>query len=395
MAQAPIIRLGIVGLGMAGSGILPALARHPGMVLGGAATRGGERRAQFTRDFGVPAYETIDELCASGAVDAVYIATPTQFHTEHVLTAARYGLHVIVEKPMAIRLQDATRMVEAVDAAGVTLVVGHSHSFEPPIRTMRDLIVGGSLGRVRFIQNWYFNDWLYRPRTPDELNTAMGGGVTFRQGAHQFDIIRLLGGGLLRSVRAATGIWDPARPTEGSHLVFMEFEDGAAATATYSGYDHFWTTEMTGGIGEWGDWAVRPTYAGSRRRIEAARVAGDETRLKGTAGYGAEVNPLSQATVHQPFFGFTLVSCEHGDLRQSPDGVIIYGDYEQTEVSLAKAETGRDAVLRELYNAVHAGFPPVHSARWGRATLEVSLAALESARERREVYLRYQVPVDA
>ena len=58
-----------------------------------------------------------------------------------------------------------------------------------------------------------YTDYLYRPRRPEELDTALGGGAIFNQAAHQIDIVRLLGGGRVASVRAATGAWDITRPT--------------------------------------------------------------------------------------------------------------------------------------------------------------------------------------
>lgn len=392
-ADAPVLRLGVAGLGMAGSGILAAVARHPGFVVGGAATREPSRRAAFAAQYGVPCFSSVEELCQSDAVDVIYIATPTEFHAEHVLAAVAGGKHVIVEKPMAIRLEDAHRMVEAVAAAGVTLVVGHSHSFEPPIQAMRELIAGGRLGELGMIHSWYFNDWLYRPRTAQELDTAQGGGVTFRQGAHQFDIIRYLGGGLVRSVRAMTGRWDPSRPTEGAHVVYLEFENGVPATAVYSGYDHFWTAELTFSLGEWGE-PLQLRWAASRRRLAEARAQGiPESALKRGQGFESAENPLSRPTPHHPFFGLTLVSLTGGDIRQSPDGLWLYTDGGKEEVVIPKEHTGRDRLLQELYDAVVHGVPPTHDAAWGRATLEVSLAVLQSARERREVFLRYQTPV--
>ena len=70
---------------------------------------------------------------------------------------------------------------------------------------------------------WAFTDWVYRPRRPEELDVAKGGGVTFRQGAHQFDILRYLCGGLARSVRAKTFDFDASRPTVGAHVAFVDF----------------------------------------------------------------------------------------------------------------------------------------------------------------------------
>ena len=66
------------------------------------------------------------------------------------------------------------------------------------------------------INSFNYTNFLYRPRRPEELDTAQGGGILFNQVPHQIDIARLLGGGLVRSVRAQTTVLDPARPTEGS-----------------------------------------------------------------------------------------------------------------------------------------------------------------------------------
>jgi phthalate 4,5-cis-dihydrodiol dehydrogenase len=94
------------------------------------------------------------------------------------------------------------------------------------------------------------------------------------------------------------------------------------------------------------------------------------------------------------YFGLTLVSCERGDVRQTPSGLMVYGDQERWEVPLTSGIAGRDLMISELYAAVVEGITPLHHARWARATLEVSLAVLESARTRREVLLAYQVPTN-
>ena len=97
---------------------------------------------------------------------------------------------------MATRLDDARAMVQAAERAGTVLLVGHSHGFDGPVAAMRALIDSGELGAVTMAHHWCYTDWMGRPRRPDELDDAQGGGVTFRQGAHQFDILRLLCGGL-------------------------------------------------------------------------------------------------------------------------------------------------------------------------------------------------------
>jgi len=84
------------------------------------------------------------------------------------------------------------------------------------------------------------------------------------------------------------------------------------------------------------------------------------------------------------------VSCEKGDIRQSAHGVYVYGEDERREVPLSTGDTGRDAVVRELYDAVVKARVPAHGGRWGKANLEVCLAVLASAQERREVLLSHQ-----
>jgi phthalate 4,5-cis-dihydrodiol dehydrogenase len=202
----PILRVAIAGLGAAGCMMIPALLKYPSIKITAAADTDPAPLEKFREDFQAQTFQSVEALCQSPNVDAIYIATPTQYHTEHALLALEHHKHVVLEKPMALSLADADAMIAAAERSGVQLVVGHSHSFEPPIRRIRELVRSGELGRLRMLHNWYFTDWLYRPRNAEELDTRLGGGVTFRQGSHQFDLLRLIGGGLVRSVRAMTGV---------------------------------------------------------------------------------------------------------------------------------------------------------------------------------------------
>ena len=388
--NARVLRFGIVGLGQAAASTVPAIERHPHLQIVAAADVNEESLAKFAEQYPSKGYTSIEALCDDPDVDAVYIATPTHLHTQHVMAAATRGKHVIVEKPLAITLGDADSMIETAEKHGVKVVVGQSQSYEPPIRRIREIVKSGELGTLRMISGWYFNDWLFRPRLPAEMDTAMGGGVVFRQGAHHFDVTRLIGGGLLRSVRAATGVWDPSRPTQGGYAVFLEFEDGAAASLVYSGYDHFHSTELTG-VGEGGEEVRERVHARSRQALLDAGPGGEQAlkRQRGWGGGGAR----HSGPRHQAYFGLIVVSCDRGDIRQTPDGLLVYGDTEQREVPLPSGIVGRDLMVDELYQAVVTDSTPLHSARWAKATLEVSLAVLESARERKEVLLKYQVPV--
>jgi len=95
---------------------------------------------------------------------------------------------------------------------------------------------------------------------------------------------------------------------------------------------------------------------------------------------------------HQQFFGLLLVSLQRGDLRQSPDGLYLYGGEGKQEIPVPLEPTGAHRMIDELYAAVAGNKPASHDGRWGMATVEVCAAILESARERREIILSHQVP---
>jgi phthalate 4,5-cis-dihydrodiol dehydrogenase len=391
---AGVLRFGIAGLGVASNQILAGFVGKTHLQVTAAADIRPNALEAFATEFEAEVYTSVDEMCQSANVDAIYVCSPNHLHCEHVLAAARHGKHAIVEKPMALSIEECERMNEAAERNGVTLLCGHTKSFDAPIRKMRELVVSGKLGKLGMIQSWNYNQFMYRPRMPHELDPERGGNVVFNQGPHQMDIIRLIGGGMVRSVRGMTGIWDPTRRAEGAWTAYVEFEDGTPATSVYNGYGHFHTGEFTSWVGEGGQPTDPQVNFTTRARLLAAA---DETTLKEAERYaGATARPHGQdgdtRRVHQPTFGLTLVSCEHGDIRQSPDGLYVYGDDGMWEEPVSATNRGREAELEELYQAVVEHRPAYHDGRWGEATLEVVLAIMQSAKERREITMQHQVP---
>jgi phthalate 4,5-cis-dihydrodiol dehydrogenase len=390
-ARVKPIGLGVAGLGMAGAVMVHAASSHRDFVLKAAADPHPAPREAFARDHNARGYSDIEALVADPAVDVVYVATPHQFHARHAILAAEHGKHVILEKPMALTLEDCDAIIAAVERAKVHLIVGHTHAFDPAVRLMRDVIARGELGRLGMILSFNYTNFLYRPRRPEELDTAQGGGILFNQVPHQIDTARLLAGGLARSVRAQASVLDPTRPTEGSATAFIQFGDGVAASLVYSGYDHFDSDEWHFGISERG--APKTLAHGAARR--ALTETRDEARQRTESfAYGAAAG---SASPHQPHFGITIVTCAHGDMRASADGVTVYDRNGRREIPLAIDDTlpGRREVLDDMRLAIRSGQPPLHDGRWGKATLEVALAIQQSAREGREIRLEHQVAVPA
>jgi phthalate 4,5-cis-dihydrodiol dehydrogenase len=374
------LKIGVAGLGRAFAVTSPAFSDPRVELVAGADPR-PEALQKFRKDYGARVYATVEELCADPAVEVVYIATPHQFHAPQALLALSAKKHVLVEKPMALSLDHCRAMIDAAHKAGVQLVVGHSHSFDAPILQTRKLIESKAFGRVRMITALDFTDFLYRPRRPEELATEKGGGVLYNQAAHQVDIVRLLAGGKARSIRAFTGNWDPARPTEGAYSCLLSFDNGAFATLVYSGYAHFDSDELMGWIGEMGQKKDPGNYGATRKALK-----GDELSLKSARNYGGPEFKETQPAAHQ-HFGLVIASCEKADLRPLPNGVMIYGDSEQRLDPLPPPKVPRQEVIDELYGAVAEGRVPLHSGEWAMATLEACLAILRSSREGREILL--------
>lgn len=397
------LKMGVAGLGRAFTLMLPTLVADQRIELVAAADPRCEARQRFAADFGARTYDGVEALCANPEVEVVYVATPHEHHAAHVAMAASHGKHVLVEKPMAITLAECRQMIAAAERAGVCLVVGHSHSFDRPIRRAREIITSGAVGTVRMINAQYYTDFLYRPRRPEELVTERGGGVVFSQGAHQIDIVRLLGGGRVQSVRALTGAWDRNRPTEGAFAALLRLEDGAFASILYSGYAHFDSDELCGGIGELGAPKLASQYGSARRNLKRAANTDQEATLKNARNYGGPGYPkqvaapatgggTGDARWHQ-HFGWVLVSCERADLRPLPTGVMVYGDAEARLDRLPRPRVPRAEVVDEIYEAIVHGRVPLHDGKWAMATLEVCLAILQSGREERDIALAHQVAV--
>jgi len=137
----------------------------------------------------------------------------------------------------------------------------------------------------------------------------------------------------------------------------------------------------------------------TRRRARGFTGSAEESTYKDSVRFaGAREGEWGgeRPTKTHEFYGLTIVNCERGDIRQIPKGLAIYGDDAWREVEVPVKGSEREAELDCFYEAWSQDRPlPMHDGRWGKATLEVCLAILESTREHREVPLKYQVPHEA
>ena len=392
------LRVGVLGIGIGASSLLRSIAAAPFASLAAGADTNGDVLGRFSETFPTArCYNDAAALCRDSDIDVVWISTPTALHAEHAILAANHGKHVAVSKPLTTSLDDGLHMLEAADRAGVVLMAGHSLGFSPAIRRMAGMAQPGSpVGAAKAIQLQSFTDWVLLPRNPEELDVTRGGGLTDRQSPHQIDAARVLGGGMVESVSGYSAAWMPERPIPGFYAAFLRFENGALATLSHNGYGYLAGSELVG----WGkDLGISGQNLSQRnlsreriRRGENEQAAKHDQRLGGS-------NPLfSGVSERKPWMpmhlGLTVVSCEHGALRNSPFGVFVYSDtgVEDVEV-LDDGNWFGASEIAELYEYLRFGKPLVRDAAWGLATLEVTCALKESHRIGREVRLHHQVPI--
>ena len=391
------MRVGVAGLGVAASLALPDIAAHPRVrITAGADPRPAAREA-FAAQFGARAYDSIEAMCASPDVDLVYILTPNRLHAAHAVLAAEHGKQIILDKPLGISLEEADQAIAAAERNGVRLLVGHTQSLDAPNRRMTQMVNSGALGRLLMVNTWFFSDWLYRPRSLDELDPRQGEGLVLRQGPVQVDLVRMLGGGLVRSVRASTSSIDPRRPIDGSYLAHASFASGAAASLVYSGHGFFDSAALTFGVGLQGYPVDPAAHQRSHELIAGFPDQASEAAYKDSTRYGGSRrgNPRDVTQRRHAFFGLTLVSCEQGDIRQTPSGLATYDAHGVHDEPVPAGDTYQHryttAEIDLMYAAWSTDTPLAsHDAVWAKGTLEMCLAILESSREGREVQLVHQ-----
>jgi phthalate 4,5-cis-dihydrodiol dehydrogenase len=319
-------------------------------------------------------------------VDAVWIGSPNPQHAARAIAAMSAGKHVLVEKPMALTLADATAMIETARRCGVALLAGHtSYSYQIPIRAMRRVALSGEIGAPRAVTIWSATDWMLRPRPADQADAAGGAGIVHRQVPHQLETLRMLGPAPLASVRASIA--------PGYYTAFFTYADGMCATITHSGNGYFMTLEL------YPDAAANHAYDDDARVARRCNIADGMLQADTAPKVGA-------TSLDQPWspidLGMTILSCERGDVRHSAHGITVYRDDGRREIDLRplmrehlrnQTDLGGGAIVQallELAAAVSGERPLVHDGAWGRASLEATLALMESAASRASVGLELQ-----
>ena len=160
-AGEPGLRVGVVGCGYWGSKHIRVLDATEGVAQVVLVDNRPDRLQKLARGFKA-AVGFNDLEPALSHVDAVVVATPPSTHVAVALQAIDAGKHVLVEKPLALTTADALRLVNAAAAAGVILMVGHTFEYNPAVRKLRELLRGGELGELYYLDSARLNLGLYQ-----------------------------------------------------------------------------------------------------------------------------------------------------------------------------------------------------------------------------------------
>ena len=225
-----MLKGGVIGFGNVGQ----QLAHHINSSQQGrarivAACNRGKANLDVARDdFGLAVTHEVAEL-VSMPLDFVIVASTSAGHADQVAAAADRGLAVFCEKPIALTLVDADRMISAVERAGVVSVVNYSMRFIPAYQTVRDLVRSGDMGdilAIRHSKTRAFGLYAAGARHRAVVEPGESGGWTVHHACHDIDFLYWVHGPMVRAyARSATTV--PGRASEEAVLGIVDFADGA------------------------------------------------------------------------------------------------------------------------------------------------------------------------
>jgi len=311
-----------------------------------------ERARARAAEFGVDHYADPGQLLARADVDVVSVCVPSGEHAEVGIRAAASGKHLVMEKPIEVKLEAADRLIAACQASGVQLGVISQHRWDPGVRALKELVDSGRLGRLILgdaIVKWYRTQQYYESgdwRGTWELD---GGGALMNQGVHYVDLLQWVMGPVERVfARCRTSAHEHIE-VEDVALAVLSFANGAlglleCSTAVYPGLSE--RLEVTGTEGtvivEAGELAVR----------ELKDEKGE------TSPYGGKLPPAGGR--------------RQGTAAADPADISYRAHREQ---------------LADFLEAIEAGRKPFIDGLEARKPLELILAVYESARTGRDVTL--------
>jgi predicted dehydrogenase len=315
------------------AGVHAHSAAHPGAVA-------------FGEKYGIPVFDSFEDMLSSPEVDVVCLCTPSGLHTPHALVAIARGKHVVVEKPMSLTLAEADELIAAADKHKALVCVISQFRLAPAVTEIRRAIDAGAFGRITTaeLSMKYYRSAEYYASAGWRGTWALdGGGALMNQGIHGIDVFRHLMGPVKSiSAYARTLIHN------------IEVEDTAAAAIEFE-------SEALGVIT-----GTTSCYPGCPRRIE---ICGDKGSVM------LEEDSILQWDL--PIECALPVGRAPANVASSNPGAI--------------SNAGHTMHFRNMADALRTGTPLLNDARGGRLPLEIILGIYESSKTGTTVFLKNKV----
>lgn len=239
------VKIAVMGAGLIGKRHAAHVRAEPGAVLSAIIDPAPAGKA-FAEESGVAWYSAFDALPAGEKPDGVIVATPNQLHVANGLELVAAGVPMLVEKPLADSVDSARRLVQAAEAAGVPLLVGHHRRHNPMIRKAREAIDAGRIGRILTLNGQF---WLVKPDDYFDIDWRRqeGAGPVLINLIHDIDLFRYLCGEIA-GVQALSSNAVRGNPAEETAVAILRFANGALGTVSASDtVVSPWSWELTTG----------------------------------------------------------------------------------------------------------------------------------------------------
>lgn len=362
MAQ---LRTAVIGYGKVAHLHAQALRSLPASEFVAVCGRNLERAQVFAQQYEIAAFTSVADMIEQAGVQAVVICTPHPAHAAPAIEAARLGVHVLVEKPLAATLADCDAMIAAAEQAGVKLGVISQRRFYEPVRRMRQAIDAGKIGRPALgtvVMYGWRDEAYYRSDPWRGQWAAEGGGVLVNQAPHQLDLLQWLMG----PINEVFGYWDnlnhPYIEVEDTAVAVLRFQNGGVGSIVVSN-------------------AQKPGIYG-KVHIHGSNGASVGVQTEGGAMFIAGMTSILEA----PYNDLWTVPGEEALVEQwraEDRAAFEQGDPALRYIALQDQDF-LDAILDDRAPAV--------SGQDGRVTVEIFTAIYRSQRDRAPV--KFPVPAD-
>jgi predicted dehydrogenase len=316
----------------------------PGAKLVAACDVAEDKSAKIGRQFAVPWYADMHRMMATEDIDVVVVLTESGNHARHVLELVRYGKHIVVEKPMALTLEDIDDVIAACDSAGIKLFVVKQNRFNIPVMKLREAMDQGRFGKLVMgtVRVRWCRDQTYYDQDQWRGTWALDGGVLCNQASHHIDMLEWMMGDVdsvfAKSARALVNI-----EAEDTAVAVLKFRNGAlgiieATTAVRP-------KDLEGSI----------SVLGETGTVEIAGFAVNEMKVWNfTHPVKGDERVMADYSVNPPnVYGFGhkayydhVVDCIQNRKHQLVDGLEGRKSMELINAIYESIETGKEVALR-------------------------------------------------